>query len=146
MIPGTNLLRMALTVVNPQGVTYYAPESRTLNDIGQYVTTYADPILLQGSFQPVQRQVLQSMGLDMQKSYYVFYSLYNLQDVERDTSPGLLIYITGDVLQIESDTEWINQDGWKGVLTCYSALPVPSLIDGRYRTIEKAKPVRLIKK
>lgn len=148
-IPGANLLRMALTIIAPQGITYYAPVSRALNDIGQYITTYAAPIVIEGSFQPVQRQLLQSMGLDLQKSYYVFYSSFDLQDVERDTSPGLLVDLRGEVLQIESDTDWFTQDGWKGVLTCYSALAVPSLVNGEYINIEEKNanlPRRLIRK
>lgn len=137
-IPGANILNMALRIIAAQGIVYYAPISRVLNEIGQYVTTYAAPISLPGSFQPVDRQIMQTLGLDMQKSYYIFYTSYDLQDVERDMSPGLLVGLRNDVLQIETDNDWFKQDKWKGVLTCYSALPVPTLTNGEYINIETA--------
>ena len=42
MIPGSNLLNMALSVIAKQTVAYYQANGRALNAVGQYVTTFND--------------------------------------------------------------------------------------------------------
>jgi hypothetical protein len=116
--PGSNLLKQALTVINPQFITYYKAASRTVNTIGQYVTTYASGLLVRGSFQAVPRRLYMAYGLDLQKSYYTFYTLNDMIDVVRDVSNDQLVY-NGLRYQVESNNDWFAQDGWKGVLCCY---------------------------
>lgn len=121
MIPGSNLLRQALTVIARQSLYYYQATGRTVNDIGQQVTTYAARQLVYGSFQPVPKNLYQQFGLDLQKQYFIFYSLNDVIDVRRDVSNDQLQF-NGQRFQCESSTEWYALDGWKGVLCC--------LIDG----------------
>lgn len=118
--PGSNLLKQALTVINPQFVTYYRAASRAINSIGQFVTTYAAGTVIRGSFQAVPRKLYMAYGLDLQKSYYTFYTLNDLIDIQRDVSNDQLVY-NGLRYQVESDNDWFAQDGWKGVLCCYIA-------------------------
>lgn len=115
MIPGSNLLNIALTVIAPQAVTYYQYVSRAVNDVGQDITVYAPPVVLRGSLQPVPRQLYEAYGLDLQKSYYTFYTLSNLLDVGRDVS-GDQISFNNTRFQCESANDWFAIDGWKGVL------------------------------
>lgn len=115
MIPGANLLKMALTIIAKQNILYYAYSGRTLNNVGQDVTTYAPPRLIGGSFQAVPRALYQQLGLDFQKEYYIFYTLENLLDVGRDVSGDQLAF-DGQRYQCESNTDWFPMDGWKGVL------------------------------
>jgi hypothetical protein len=115
MIPGANLLKTALTVIARQTITYYAAIGRTLNTVGQDVTTYAPGVLVYGSFQPVPRQLYQSYGLDLQKDYFMFYSLTNVADVNRDRSGDQIAY-NGQRFQCESNREWYTLDFWKGIL------------------------------
>ena len=117
-VPGSNLLLQALTVINPQYITYYEVTGRTVNSIGQYTTTYAAGVQIRGSFQAVPKNLYQAYGLDLQKSYYTFYSLNNLIDLIRDTSNDQIAY-DGKRYQCESANDWFAQDGWKGVLCCY---------------------------
>lgn len=131
MIPGNNLLNMCLRIIAPQTVYWYQSVSSPLNSIGQNVTEYAAPLSILGSFQPVSRQVIFNLGLDMQKSYFVFYSSNNFQDIERDKSPDLLVQGL-NVYQIASCAEWFDQDGWVGALVCYSGFAVPALVNGKY--------------
>lgn len=115
LVPGSNLLAMALRVIAPQSVLYSRFVSRTANAAGKYVTTYADPVSLQGSFQAVPRNLYQQFGLDLQKNYNAFYASQNIIDVNRNVSGDQLTY-QGRKYQCESITPWFFQDGWVGVL------------------------------
>jgi hypothetical protein len=115
MIPGANLLRMALTAIAPQTVEYYAYTSRTLNAVGMYVTTFAEPVDVQGSFQPVPRALYQQLGLDFTKNYAMFYATQQLGDVTRDRTGDQLAF-NGKRWQIEAANDWHAVDGWNGVL------------------------------
>lgn len=117
-VPGSNLLLQALTVINPQYVTYYEVTGRTINSVGQFETSYAEGVTIRGSFQAVPKTLYQAYGLDLQKSYYTFYTLNNLIDIIRDVSNDQLSY-DGKRYQCESNNDWFAQDGWKGVLCCY---------------------------
>ena len=115
MIPGQNLLNMALTVIARQTITYYQYTGRALNNVGQDVTTYADPVSMVGSLQPVPRQLYAQWGLDLQKSYYTFYTSNNILDIRRDVSADQFAF-NNQRYQVESNNDWYAQDGWKGVL------------------------------
>jgi hypothetical protein len=114
-IPGQNLLNMALSIIARQSLNYYRFSGRTLNSIGQDVTIYDTPVILVGSWQPVPRQLYQAYGLDLQKDYFTFYSSNNILDVTRDVS-GDQIAFNGQRYQCESNNDWFQLDGWKGVL------------------------------
>lgn len=115
MIPGSDLLDDALSVIDAQTITYYRMTGRTLNDIGQDVTGYADPILIAGSLQPVPRTLYEQLGLDLQKSYYNFYTSNNVNDVGRNSSGDQFVF-NAQRYQVESNNDWFFVDGWKGVL------------------------------
>lgn len=115
MIPGSNLLNMAFSIIAKQSIIYYFANGRTLNNVGQDVTTYDVGIQVLGSFQPVPRKLYQVYGLDLQKSYFTFYASKNIFDVNRDIS-GDQISFKGDRFQCESNNDWFAIDGWKGVL------------------------------
>jgi hypothetical protein len=114
MIPGSNILNQALTIIAAQTITYYRALDRTLNNVGQNVTQYAPPSDIRGSFQPVPRRLYQQFGLDLQKDYWVFYTSNNLLDVQRDVS-GDQIAFQDRRYQCESATAWYGIDGWVGM-------------------------------
>lgn len=115
MVPGSNLLNRALRLIVSQMVTYYRFISRSVNSVGQDVTLYADPVTLYGSFQAVDRKLYDQYGLDLQRSYYTFYSSNNITDVGRDVSGDQLVF-SGQLFQVESNNDWFKVDGWKGIL------------------------------
>lgn len=115
MIPGSNLLNRALKLIAKQTVTYYKALDRELNDIGQDVTEYDDSISIVGSLQPVPRALYDQLGLDLQKSYYTFYTSNNVLDVARNISGDQFVF-NNQRYQVESNNDWYAQDGWKGVL------------------------------
>ena len=115
MIPGQNLLNMALTVIARQTITYFRATGRTLNNVGQNITQYALPVSVVGSFQPISRQLYEQYGLDFQKDYYTFYTSNDLIDVVRDVSADQIEF-NGQRFQCESANDWFVLDGWVGML------------------------------
>ncbi len=122
MVPGSNLLSTALTIIASQSVVYYRADGRILNNVGQDVTSYLEPQLIYGSFQPVPRSLYEKYGLDFQKIYYTFYTTSNLVDVQRNVSNDYLVF--GNLkYNCESNNDWFAMDGWKGVLCCQTTEP-----------------------
>ena|SRR5271156_1540617 len=115
MIPGQNLLNMALRLIARQGITYYKFAGRILNSVGQDITIYGPPQTIVGSWQPVPRALYQTYGLDLQKDYFTFYTSNNILDIDRDISADQIAF-NGQRYQCESDNDWYPMDGWKGVL------------------------------
>lgn len=115
MIPGSNLLGRALKVIAKQTLSYYKFAGRTLNDVGQDITAYDAPVDIKGSFQAVNQSLYEMNGLDLQKSYFIFYVEQGLMDIERDTSGDQLEFF-GRRYQVQSNAEWIDIDGWIGLL------------------------------
>jgi hypothetical protein len=114
-IISSNLLADALSLIGRSVLLYYKENGRTLNDVGEYVATYDLPINVEGSFQPIPRNLYESYGLDFQKSYFNFYVLKNIIDVSRGTSGDKLVF-EGDEYQVQSRTEWYPFDEWEAVL------------------------------
>lgn len=123
IIPGQNLLAMALTMIARQNLLYYKAIGRELNDLGQYVTTFAEAIVLFGSWQPVPRQLMIQYGLDMQKDYYTFYTSNPVLDLDRDITADQVAF-NGQLFQVESDNDWYALDGWKGILCIHTGADV----------------------
>ena len=124
-VPGNNILEEALSIIESQTIAYYQATGRTLNSVGQDITTYALPLDIAGSFQPVPRALYEQYGLDFTKDYFNFFVSKNLVDITRDVSNDLLVFY-GTVYQCESATEWFAIDGWLQMLCCASGLPVPN--------------------
>ena len=114
-IPGQDLLKMALTMIYRQNLTYYKAVGRTLNSVGQYVTEFAQGVIMSGSWQPVPRQLYMQYGLDLQKDYYTFYTSNNVIDLDRNVSADQVAF-NGQLFQVESNNDWFALDGWKGIL------------------------------
>lgn len=115
MIPGSNLLAQALTVITPTQCLLFAQTGRALNSVGQWVSTYADAVTIWASVQAVPRSVYKMMGLDWQKSYVQFYSVSLIEDLARDRSGDLMEW-NGRRYEIESKNDWQPIDGWAGIV------------------------------
>jgi hypothetical protein len=115
MIPGSNILNMALRVISKQCFDYYKFMSRTKQPNGQFLATYYAPQNLSGSVQPVPRELFEEMGLDLQRTYMNFFVSQDIIDVKRDVS-GDQFFFAGRTFQCLSITPWIAIDGWNQVL------------------------------
>ena len=118
MIPGSNLLNMALTLIAPQTVDYYQYLSRTTNSIGVYESVFASPVTIIGSFQPIPRQLYEQYGLEFQKEYWILYTSTPLADIARDISGDQIVF-NNRRYECQSTTEWFALDGWVGTLCVF---------------------------
>jgi hypothetical protein len=115
MIPGANILSTALRVLSAQSFQYLACQPRDLNSIGVYVPSYAPPVTLTGSVQPVPRELYERYGLEFQRNYINVFVSRDVIDVARDVS-GDKVTFNGDNYQCMSKTPWYAVDGWDQIL------------------------------
>lgn len=123
-IPGSDLLGIALGVIDAQPVTYYRNSGRTTDNSGRDLPLFADPVPdpndpdsepLNGSVQAVPRSRYALYGLDVQKSYVTWFIEQDVIDIERDVSGDRITY-AGRLYQLVSATDWFGQDGWVYVI------------------------------
>lgn len=122
-VPSSIILQQALTAIRCEIIQYFVANGRTLNDVGQWLTTYDQPVDLYGSFQPIPKNLYEALGLDFAKSYYNFFTFQRVADLKRDISNDQLQY-QGERFQCESNTGWHRQDGWDEVLCCKLDVPI----------------------
>ena len=115
MIPGMNLLKMASGVIGTQKVQWIACTGRTQNALGNWVTSYAEPAIISGSWQPVPRDRYAEMGLEESKSYFTLYTSHNVQGVATDRASDI-IQKSSRRYEVKSVTPWSSLDGWNEVL------------------------------
>lgn len=115
MIPGMNLLNMALTVIQAQQIVLYRAVGREQNAIGQWVTKYAPGVPVEGSWQPVDRSKYELLGLDMTKQYFNFYTSESITAVRDDQSPDVATR-GGRKYATVGETPWKPMDGWMHAL------------------------------
>ena len=109
------MLNAAMGLIPPVQLTWRKSAGRTQNALGQWVTSYAAPVQITGSFQPLEKAKYEMLGLDLNKHYYTLYSSEALIAVERGTSGDVIDY-QGKRYQIEYAADWSDYNGWKGVL------------------------------
>lgn len=111
LIPGANLLNMALTVINPQGLRWQRWVSRDRGPNGTFLNTYATPVNISGSAQSVDAKLYQVLGLDAAKTYITVFTTSRLQPPDRDRAADLITY-NGKLYSVGSEQDWSGQDGW----------------------------------
>lgn len=116
MIPGINLLNLALTVIAPLPVQWQQATGRTQNAVGQWVTAYAAPVTLSGSWQALDSATYRELGLDLAKTYFLFYVASAPVDAIGRGDSGDIIIRDGRRYHVESATNWQGIDGWRGLL------------------------------
>lgn len=114
-VPGGNLLAMASKVIAQQEVQFLRFKSNTSNAAGLKVPSYYPASPVKGSFQPLPKSRIQNLGLDWNSSYYTFYCSKKVLPVERMTSGDQIIFC-GRKFDVTSDDNWLQIDGWTGVL------------------------------
>lgn len=115
MIPGSNLLAAALSVIAPQPVEFFKATGRTVNAQGRETVAYDPPRPIYGSFQPLSAARAVAMGLDAAKEYATFYAQEPFAAPSREGPPDLLVY-GGDQWRVEDVQSWFAQDGWESVV------------------------------
>lgn len=111
IVPGSNILNLALGVIAAQPAVWYKATGRTQNAIGQWITTYAQPVVIRGSMQPMDKARYEQMGLDMDKDYWSFHTSHPIDGIDRDKAPDVIEY-NGKAYQITKQADW-DVDGWR---------------------------------
>ena len=114
-VPGSNLLSIALTVIAPQQIALSRATVRVENAIGEWVTTYAPQVPVEGSWQPVDQTKYESLGLDLAKKYFMFYASEQINSINRGESPDLAER-NGRKYSTVSDVPWNDVDGWQSAM------------------------------
>jgi hypothetical protein len=116
MIPGSNLLKLALTVIAKQTVQYSAFLSRSTNAAGVDVPAFAAPVPITGSFQPVPRSYYVQLGLEFEKTYATWYDPQAAVNAIQRTRAGDRIDFGGTRYEALSQNDWRHVDGWTGTI------------------------------
>lgn len=127
-VPGSNLLNSAMRVIAPQKVKYFKFLSRESNDIGLYVSQFAEPRVIIGSLQPVPRNRYEALGLDFNRNYVTLYASKNIFDVDRDIAGDQIEYC-GQRFECESCNDWFAIDGWLSVVCVQIPTEAPEAPD-----------------
>ena len=114
-IPGANLLSIAARVISMQTLQHRAFVSRAENAAGDTVTTFAAPVDIQGSVQPINKRLYQELGLNLTKNYVMLYTSAAISPTSRDRE-GDLVSFGGKTWQCESDQSWAAIDGFTKML------------------------------
>ncbi len=141
MIPGSNNLAAALSVLGKTPVSYFQYSGRVTNAGGVMLTNYLAPVVIaQGSVQPVKRDKYEALGLDFAKRYIrwfvstgvltfvsnngaltfisnngpIVFAGSNASDLARDSS-GDVIETVGRRWQLVGADDWSGIDGWKSL-------------------------------
>ena len=115
MIPGSNLLNLAFTIIKPTKVNLYRFSSKLENEIGNVVNSYEPPESITTGVQTVPRSVYRQMGLDFNKRYIRLWSSENFEDLQRDRSGDQIGY-KGRRYELMNEEDWTPIDGWNGIL------------------------------
>lgn len=113
--PGSNNLRLALSIQGKQKVSYYRFRAREVNVNGVYEAAYYPPATIYGAVQPIKRSLFDQLGLDLQKNYVTLYATKSMADIERNSSGDYFVF-AGKKWQLLSENDWFNIDGWAGVV------------------------------
>lgn len=112
IVPGSNLLNIAMGVITPQWVLWSQDQGRVTNAVGKLVTQYGFPVAVRGSFQPMSRSQIQRDGFDLSSTYATFYASEPLRPVERGITGDRFAY-GGSLWDAVEGQDWFNQDGWR---------------------------------
>lgn len=115
-VPGANLLRIALGAIKAQDVAYYRWLGRVTQPNGKDKDELAPVEWVRGSFQPMSRERANAGGLDLSKSYAVFYGVGAYRTLGVDQSPDQFGFNGRRWGAAPGVTDWSAQDGWSGVL------------------------------
>jgi hypothetical protein len=107
---------MASSIIGLQSVTWKKYVSRTINDVGKYVSVYDAGTTIKASVQPVSRSVYEQNGLDLQKNYINIYTAEPMVDLKRDHSSDRILYNGGTYQLPSNQGDWFAVDGWNAYL------------------------------
>lgn len=110
-----NLLALAHRAIPPRRVAWERMTGRAENAAGYTVPTYAAPVNIEGSVQPVSQSRYQQLGLDFNREYVTLRTRAGVVAVGRDESGDRFTY-DGKVYVCLSEDDWHAQAGWAAIV------------------------------
>lgn len=113
-----NVLSNALKILPSQDITYKKFTNNIVNEVGNQVPQYAEPIIAKGSLQPAGASLLWKLGLADIPDLWVCYIRANVISESDASSGDLIIDSNGRVFNIFRTDNWFqypNQD-WNKLL------------------------------
>jgi hypothetical protein len=111
LVPGSNLLNLAHSLIGFQTITLYRNQATVNGADGVNEPIYQPPVTVKCSVQEVPTNFYQLLGLDLLKDYLLIYSSVEMKDLRRDKCPDALDF-NGFRYVVESNVDWRSQDGW----------------------------------
>lgn len=127
MIPGSNLLNLATTIIAKVPFSYYAFTGRSYDNAGDLAINYAAAVTKYGSVQPVARTLFEQMGLDFSRDYITIHTPNNITGIQKGTS-GDYVRWNAQWWVVETQTNWYAVDGWKEIV-CVRTDTAPTVPD-----------------
>ncbi|OCJ20018.1 hypothetical protein [Serratia sp. 14-2641] len=117
MIPGINLLNMALGVIGSQSVMYYRDNKQRRELPNGVLVPHFEPgvTILSGSVQAVPQASVEQMGLDVSRRYVEWFVSRDVIGVGRDASGDEILW-DGQRWKATNPEKWVTQDGWCTVI------------------------------
>ena len=103
-----NIVRKAIPTYT---VDYQTSTGRTVNNIGQYETTYTAPVQINANIQPVNQTLMQTLGLDFQKVYITAHLPLEPKTVHAGESGDILTF-NGSSYKIIHIENWYETGGY----------------------------------
>lgn len=115
MIPGSDLLGLATTVLSTQTMQLSRYTGTGEDERGIDRDTYAPAVPIEGMPQPVDRKTYADQGLDFNSEYWTVFTEAIANDLTRDRK-GDRIEWKGRTLEVVGQAEWTDVDGWQELL------------------------------
>jgi len=98
-------------IIKRQNIEYQTATNRTINDVGQYETTYTTPISMKAIVQPVNQTLMQTLGLDFQKVYITVHLPLEPKAIHAGESGDIITYNSNNykIIHIE---DWYATAGY----------------------------------
>lgn len=106
-----NLQALVSSVIPQQVVLHHRYAGNVTNDMGYKVPTYADPVEITGSFQPMASQDAVKLGLNFRQVNATFYTSASISLAGKGSQPDRIEY-GGKLYDVIGVTDWKAQDGW----------------------------------
>lgn len=111
MVIGFNVLEAALNAIGRDGFSYLKFEGQQAGPSGFKRQTFAAPVVVLGSVQPMNSKDVMDRGLTDTESYIVARGSLTFLEGGRDVSSDQVEF-SGDKYQVISVAPWNGQNGW----------------------------------
>lgn len=115
LLNSTNLLKLAMSVIPPRNVQFYAYKSSIINDYGELQCTYESPITLKAVVIEENMNVYQEHGLSPQRLHRTVYVNHKVQDTSNQKAADMFFF-DGEYWRVISTTDWTQYNGWSSCI------------------------------